>query len=184
MSVLLGVLADTHIPDRAREIPPQVLDLFACRRVDAILHAGDISLMRVLHQLEEIAPVYAVRGNTDILLTGQRPNTWHKQYEGVLVGMTHSHGGMLRYIPDRIQKIFTGPNKFSYYENIARKMLPQAKAVVCGHTHTPANYWWDNQLIFNPGSSTIPNVLIPGLPPSVGFLHIDQSNLHGEIVFI
>ena len=58
------------------------------------------------------------------------------------------------------------------------------QVVVCGHTHVPANYWLGSQLIFNPGSPTQPNEIVPGLPPSIGFLHIEKRNVRGEIVFI
>jgi predicted phosphodiesterase len=39
--VRLGVVTDTHIPDRMRHLPQAALDRLA--GVDAILHAGDVS---------------------------------------------------------------------------------------------------------------------------------------------
>ena len=66
--MLVGILADTHGLLDARVVP--ALRSAACTR---ILHAGDIadafpsrlSLPALLAALEEVAPVSAVRGNTD-----------------------------------------------------------------------------------------------------------------------
>ncbi|MGD2027692.1 MAG: metallophosphoesterase family protein [Anaerolineales bacterium] len=184
MPTTLGVIADTHIPDRARRLPQAVLEVFDKHRVESILHAGDLSTPRVLRQLGEIAPVLGVRGNTDLLLTGRLPWVRRMTYEDVVIGMAHGHGGWLRYIPDRFDFLLHGPKKFSYYEDNARKLLPDVQVVVCGHTHVSANYWRGEQLIFNPGSATRPNGVVRGLLPSVGLLHVDGGNVRGEIVFI
>lgn len=180
----LGVIADTHIPDRTNTLPQQALDIFNGAQVQAILHAGDISVPRVLRCLEEIAPVHAIRGNTDLLFIGRLPWIRVIAFEEVSIGMSHGHGTWLNYIPDRVQYTFRGPKKFSYYEALAQKQLPETKVVVLGHTHVPANYWLEEQLIFNPGSPSLPNRAVPGLLPSVGLLHIQQHNVYGEIVFI
>ncbi len=59
----IGLITDTHIPDVARELPPQVADVF--EGVELILHAGDIYDLSVLDELERIAPVLAVLGDDD-----------------------------------------------------------------------------------------------------------------------
>lgn len=182
--ITLGVIADTHIPDRANALPLAVVELFAARRISAILHAGDLSTPRLLHQLEEIAPVYAIRGNTDVLFFGRLPWIRRLEFEGVSIGIAHGHGNWFKYIPNRIDFFLNGPKKFSYYEETARRQLPGCRVVICGHTHVPANYWIENQLIFNPGSPTRPNPVMGSLPASVGFLHLEQGNVRGEIVFI
>jgi len=181
---ILGVISDTHLPDRAAAIPQKGLDLLSEREVAGILHAGDLCNRGLLHLLGEIAPVYAIRGNADLRLMGQLPWVRRLEFESVTIGMAHGHGNWLRYIPDKIHKIFYGPRKFTYYENVARSQVPDCKVVVCGHTHISANYWIDGQLVFNPGSPTLPNEVIPGLMPSIGFLHLDQGNVRGEIVFV
>jgi len=56
--MLIGVLSDTH-----GTLPPGVDEAFG--GVDRIVHAGDIGPVWILHHLEAIAPVVAVRGNTD-----------------------------------------------------------------------------------------------------------------------
>ena len=55
----IGVISDTH-----DLLDPQVLDLFA--GVEHILHGGDVGLPWLVLKLEEIAPVTAVLGNTDV----------------------------------------------------------------------------------------------------------------------
>lgn len=59
----IGVVADTHIPGRARALPEALLRGLA--GVDLILHAGDICVAPVLDWLAELAPVIAVAGNND-----------------------------------------------------------------------------------------------------------------------
>src|SRR5579862_9625580 len=54
----IGVISDTH-----NFLDRKVLKLFS--GVDHILHAGDIGLPMIVMELEEIAPVTAVFGNTD-----------------------------------------------------------------------------------------------------------------------
>ncbi|HAY83919.1 MAG TPA: hypothetical protein DCY42_03065 [Chloroflexi bacterium] len=183
-AVTLGVIADTHIPDRVRALPLAALDLFAKKQVRAILHAGDISVPRVLKQLAEVAPVYAIRGNTDLLLLGQAPWTRRLEFEGVSIGMAHGHGNWFEYIVNRIDLFIHPPKKFSYYEEKTSRQLPDCQVVVLGHNHVPANYWLGDQMIFNPGSATRPNPVMAGLPPSIGLLHLEDGNVRGEIVFI
>lgn len=180
----IGVIADTHIPDRGRELPPKALEVFRQAQVDQIIHAGDISIKSVLTTLEEIAPVSAVCGNRDLLYIFSLPFTRTITVEEVTIGITHGHGSWPRYIRDRVGMMLGFPKKFSYYEDLARRMMPGARVVVLGHNHAPANYWMERQLIFNPGSSGFPNPAIPNLKPSVGLLRVDGHNVEGEIVFI
>ena len=67
MPLTLGVISDTHVPDRVRQLDPQAFGIFQAAGVQAILHAGDVSGPQLLAQLEQIAPVYAVKGNRDFL---------------------------------------------------------------------------------------------------------------------
>ena len=54
----IGVISDTH-----GFLDPKVLKLFA--GVEHILHAGDIGSDAIIAELEAVAPVTAVLGNTD-----------------------------------------------------------------------------------------------------------------------
>ena len=55
---LIGVISDTHGLLRPEAVK-------ALEGVELIIHAGDIGDPRLLRQLERLAPVHAVRGNTD-----------------------------------------------------------------------------------------------------------------------
>src|SRR5262245_5348418 len=56
----LAVVADTHSHPH-----PNTTQLLTAEHPDAILHAGDIGDLKVLAELEKIAPLYAIRGNID-----------------------------------------------------------------------------------------------------------------------
>src|SRR5258708_23290237 len=57
-SFLLGIISDTH-----GLLRPEALA--ALQGSHAIIHAGDVGNLAILDQLKTIAPVFAVRGNTD-----------------------------------------------------------------------------------------------------------------------
>ncbi len=56
---------------------------------DCILHCGDISNRRILDQLEQIAPVKAVRGNNDGEWAEHLPLSLDFELGGLRVYMTH-----------------------------------------------------------------------------------------------
>jgi uncharacterized protein len=62
---LLGIISDTHGMFRS-----EIKNIF--KGVDYIIHAGDIGGIQIIHELEKIAPVLAVTGNTDDLQTRQQ----------------------------------------------------------------------------------------------------------------
>lgn len=178
----LGVIADTHIPDRGKKLHPQALKTFREANVDAILHAGDLSTRQVLRELEQIAPVHVVRGNVDMLIPTGLPDQVELTFEGVTIGMTHGHGGFYRYAIDRVTMMIRGPHPFSYFEENAMRKFPAVDVIILGHSHVPICKQVGNQLIFNPGSPTVPNRNGPNPQQTVGLLHIDGENVRGEIV--
>jgi hypothetical protein len=96
----LGVLADTHIPDRVPDLNPKVIQIFQQAQVAAILHAGDVSVPRVLKELEQVAPVHAVRGNRDIFYLRNLSMQIRLTIDGVSIGMAHGHETFIRYMLD------------------------------------------------------------------------------------
>jgi putative phosphoesterase len=180
--ITLGVLADTHIPDRARELDPQVLERFEAARVAAILHAGDVSVPAVLDQLEQVAPVYAGRGNRDIFALRSLPMQVSLSYEGISVGLAHGHGTFTRYMVDKIKRSVQG----RMVEQYIRRMLhtfPAADVIVFGHLHVPCNFYIDGKLLFNPGSTSYP--WPRDEPPTFGLLFLEQDQApRGEIIAI
>ena len=125
----LGVLADTHIPDRVRQLDPRVIEIFRQAKVEAILHAGDVSISQVLDELGQVAPVYAVQGNRDIFYLRQLPMRIELNFDGVSIGMAHGHGSFSRYMVDKIHRAIRGRLVTSYL----RRMLltfPDADVIV------------------------------------------------------
>ena len=59
---MIGVISDTH-----GYLDPRVPELFV--GVNHILHAGDVGPATLIGELEQIAPVTAVVGNTDFFLS-------------------------------------------------------------------------------------------------------------------
>ena len=182
----LGVIADTHVPDRRRSLDARVLELLRSRDIQAILHAGDVSSPGVLAELEQIAPVYAVRGNRDWFWLRRLPSERIMSFAGVSIGMTHGHFGWVRYLLDRPYYTLHGYR----HERLLPRLLarfPQTQVIVFGHGHLPLNSWIDGRLLFNPGSPHFPSE--KNIAPSLGFLHLpgesdvrDGENVRGEIV--
>ena len=56
--MLIGILSDTH-----GNLPVESKDFF--NDCDEIWHAGDIGDIKILNELRDIAPTYAVFGNID-----------------------------------------------------------------------------------------------------------------------
>ncbi len=178
--VTIGVIADTHIPDRARRLNPRVLEIFQEVQVDVIFHAGDVSAPYVLHELEEIAPVHAVRGNRDWLLLSRLPMTLNLEYAGVSIGLTHGHGGWKNYLADRFYLL---SHDYSHEMLLPRLLetFPHQKVIVFGHGHVPLNSWMNGKLLFNPGSPHFPHT--KRITPSLGILQLSAGGeVKGEII--
>lgn len=156
----IGIISDTHVPHFS--FPDAVWTLF--EGVDLIIHAGDLSTLSVLAQLETIAPVIAVQGNVE---REEVIRTLPIKRE-VVVG--HCRIGVVHILGDS-----------RYYERTARQEFPDARVVVFGHSHTPYNQEHNGLLLFNPGSATDRR-----RQPmySIGILSIDGEALsvHGEII--
>jgi hypothetical protein len=60
---LVGLISDTHIPSRAKAISNKVFEIF--NEANFILHAGDLTQLSVIDELQQLAPVVAVSGNMD-----------------------------------------------------------------------------------------------------------------------
>jgi putative phosphoesterase len=105
---------------------PEALD--ALQGSSAIIHAGDIGSESVLHALNDIAPVYAVRGNND---TGKWaaaiPIVAHVTIAGISIQVLHDISEL----------------------NRAR----ETEVVITGHSHRPSIEERDGILFINPGSA-------------------------------
>lgn len=178
-----GVVADTHVPDRRRELHAALMVRLREADVEQILHAGDISLPKVLRELEKIAPVLAVRGNRDWFAFKDLPLSRVLKVQGKVIGLTHGHGGLLPYVQDKVRYLVRGPQAFSYFMERVISLLPaDVNAVVFGHNHAPMLKEQDGKVILNPGSACCQ--ILEGVAPSFGLLHINGDEIRGEIVYL
>mgnify|MGYP001037016241 CR=1 FL=1 len=149
-TVTFGVIADTHVPDRAKHLQPKILETFKACAVDHILHAGDASSWKVVRKLEEIAPVTIVQGNRDILFGMQLPKYRIVLVNNLKIVLAHGHRSLLYYLIDKISYFRKGYLFERYYKQLHLD-YPDADIIVFGHTHHQTARWVDGQLLFNPG---------------------------------
>lgn len=145
----LGVISDTH-----GMLRPEVFDVF--REVDHILHGGDIGQPDLLIELEALAPVTAVYGNTDGLdLRARLPQVAELELDGFAIVVTHGDQ-------------FGSPTPAKLHE-----AFPRAEIIVFGHSHRPLLQLVDKTVtIMNPGGAGVPRF---GIPPSVGILELEAG---------
>ena len=133
MSPLVVVIADTHIPRRARSLPEELIPYL--ERADLILHAGDLIEPSLLQELAIYAPVRAVKGNVDPS-DSNLPETLEFDFGGARMAMIHDSGRK----EGRRRRL--------------KKRFPDARVVVFGHSHVPFLEDEDGLLLLNPGSPT------------------------------
>jgi putative phosphoesterase len=146
----LGIIADTH-----GLLRPEVFEAFA--EVDHILHAGDIGPPELLAELEAIAPVTAVYGNTDGWEIRQRcPQVASVELDGFRIVVTHGDQ-------------FGVPSG-----EVLHAEFPDAEILLYGHTHRPVLTTVDLTVtVMNPGAAG--RKTKDGLPPSVGILELEPG---------
>ena len=147
----IGIISDTH-----GNLSRQALQ--ALEGVSRILHAGDIGGPEVLTQLERVAPVTAVRGNTD--------------------------GAWAREIP--LTEMLTLGHKTIYilHDLFALDLEPAAAGidlVISGHTHRAESRIVKDIVYFNPGTASVPR---HGGPLTVGRIRISTNGIHPDIIQI
>jgi putative phosphoesterase len=178
--VTLGLIADTHIPDRSRGLHLLVLPTFEHAGVTTILHAGDICVPAVLRELEQVAPVLAVRGNRDWFVSRDLPMQRRITMDGVQIGMTHGHASWAHYVRDKLRFLIFGPQSFEHFMNRAVSLLPGADVVVFGHNHEPMVKVLGETLVVNPGSACCQ--ALPGRRPTIALLHLEARKARAEII--
>ncbi len=178
--VVIGLVADTHVPDRIKNLHPELMRVLKREEVSQILHAGDVSDQSVLDELGTLAPVTAVQGNRDLLRNGNTlPKSVSLNVNGVKVGLMHGFGNMWLYFVEKFYFLTKG-YQLAYYRRLAEKTFPDADVIIFGHTHKPENVQSGNQLIFNPGSAGMGGW---GYPPSCGILRIaSDGSFRTEII--
>jgi putative phosphoesterase len=147
----IGVISDTHGLLRPEAV-------VALEGSALILHAGDVGNARVLEGLREIAPVHAVRGNTD--------------------------GGELRGMLPATAVVDLGSGSLAYLLHGDRELDldPPAAGIVLvvrGHTHVPSVERRGGVLYLNPGSAGPRRFR---LPVTVARVRVEEGGLNAEIV--
>ena len=176
----IGVVADTHVPDRISAVPAGAFEIFRQQKVAAILHAGDLSDPRILDDFAAIAPVFAVQGNRDIWRRAGRelPLKRVLEFEGVKIGMTHGHGGLGGYLWEKVLYYTVGFSTERVLRNLAKRFPADTDIIVFGHTHRPVIRRRNGKLFFNPGSLGPLYNFARG--PVVGLLRIEAGNARAE----
>lgn len=151
----IGLISDTH-----GLLRPEVFDHFS--GVEWILHAGDVGSPGILIELETIAPVTAVYGNTDgFELRARLPAVATLELAGREVVVVHGDQ-------------FGTPTP-----SVLRAAYPAADVVVFGHTHRPVLDRGGDRVIVNPGAAGPRRF---DLRPSVGLLTLTEDAMTVEIV--
>ena len=160
--MLIGLISDTHIPDRAKEIPEKVFEAFS--EVDLIMHAGDLTSPKVIDDLEQIAPVMAIQGNMDRARGIDLPAAKVIEAEGLKIGIVH---GEVYPRADTQQLVY-----------LAKEL--NVDILVSGHSHQPKIEQTDGVLLLNPGSPIVPRLA----DRTVMILEINDREVDVEIIKI
>ena len=153
MAHVVGLISDTH-----GLVRPDVHDALA--GVELILHAGDVGGDEILDELEQIAPVLAVYGNTDPPGVSRLKSEIVRDFGGVSIHVTHGHE-LGAPTPEKL---------------LAR--YPH-DVLVYGHTHRPLVTRAGGRLVVNPGAAGPRRF---NLLPSVARLTIDGGAADAELV--
>jgi uncharacterized protein len=144
----VGLISDTH-----GQLRPGVFD--ALQGVDLILHAGDVGSRDIIVELEAIAPVHAVLGNTDLFeLWPGAGELVRLEVEGSRIVLVHGHR-LGSPTPERL-----------------RAEYPDAEIVVYGHTHRQRVDSVGGCLMVNPGAAGPPRF---NLRPAVAVMTLEQG---------
>jgi putative phosphoesterase len=137
MATRLLLMADTHLPKRARDLPASLWQ--AVEDADLVVHAGDWVDVRLLDELEARAHrLLAVFGNNDHGELRERlPEVARADVEGLRLGVVHETG-QSKGRDDRMSALYS-----------------DLDVLVFGHSHIP----WDTTTstglrLLNPGSPT------------------------------
>ena len=149
----IGLISDTH-----NYLDPRIAGIF--EDVNHILHAGDVGLPDLIVELEQIAPVTAVTGNTD---------------EGLSLSETEvvTLGGKKFLIHHIVTPGHGSPR-------IASRLSTESPDVVMfGHTHKPFAEKFGSTLFINPGYAGKQRF---DLPRSVCLLELNGGDLSYRFV--
>ena len=138
----IGLISDTHGLLREEA-------LRALQGSDLIIHAGDVGKPEILDTLKALAPLVAVRGNTD-------QGAWAEALPPTAVAETPS---AVFYVLHDLQQLDRDPKAARFH------------IVVSGHTHKPGYSQRGGVLYLNPGSSGPRRFSLPVTLARLDLLH-------------
>jgi len=145
----VGVVADTHVPEFAPALPPGLTDLL--RDVNLILHAGDITSMQVLKELDRIAPTIAIRSDHDAL---DLPVKTVVEVGKARIGLIHGKRPIWKEMPSILSVELFGDRPFWWggFQRDVLREFENVDAIVFGHFHRPYVGRHNGVLLFCPGA--------------------------------
>ncbi len=154
--MLIGIFGDTH--NNLRNIE-KIIAIFESRRVERVVHTGDITQPKVLEALAALSmPIHGVYGNND---------------QGERAGLADSAA---RHGIDLVD----GPLEFTWADqrilvvhdplDLEQHLAAHHTLAIHGHTHLYRHEWIGNTLVFNPGECA---GMFPG-QNRVGLVNLDE----------
>jgi putative phosphoesterase len=158
----VGLVADSHVGEFLDAMPDWVGE--ALSGCDLILHAGDLSVMRVLDELASLAPVRAVRGDHD-LEADTLPASLVASVRGWRIGLIHGSWNQVWDAATVARTTIMGSRGWQErLEGELRDRLGAVDAVVYGHWHIPRIAWHGATLMVCPGAVCPGGALAEGEP--------------------
>lgn len=153
---MIGIISDTHglLRDEA---------LRALRASDLIIHAGDVGSPEIIAILQSLAPVVAVKGNTD-------KGLWTSALPAAAIAEAHA---ATIYVLHDLHDLALDPVAAGFH------------IVVSGHTHKPTRLERSGILYLNPGSAgprrftlpiTIARLNLAAIPWQVDFIDLERAS--------
>lgn len=134
----IGLIGDTHIPNRAKEIPENFLKIL--NGSDIIIHTGDVNDYNVIEELSKLtSEIKVVRGNTDYL---DLKEEYFIEIDGKKFFIFHS------------DIIYPRGDLKLMYDYILNTKKIEPDFVIFGHTHVPLFTQYNGIYFINPGSAT------------------------------
>jgi len=157
--MLIGLISDTHVGDRVDKLPINLSSYL--KDVELIFHAGDLTSIEVIEELEKIAPTIAVQGNMDRANGIDLPKSHIETIDGIKIGINHGEV----YPKGDSQQL----------EFIAEEL--GVDVLVTGHTHQAHIEQLKNVILLNPGSPTAPLLA----DPTIMLLTVEDGEIDVEI---
>lgn len=138
--MLILIIGDFHIPDRAKEIPFEIWQEIQNSKFDMILCTGDLTNHKILNKLKSLAPIKIVNGNMDYYFGIQNfPRSQVIKLSNYKIGLIHGTKIRPRGNPEQLSK---------------KAHELGVDILISGHVHALSLRLYNDILLLNPGSAT------------------------------